>query len=367
MLELFFLYHGESLKESSLLLIARHCLALYSMTFILLLSQASWLLWLLRWNTLIPSPADDTRRADSPFFPLFPLWAPVSAEHAKHTVHENTLGERRGPKITKRAIPRRRSARARACVSEIECADRARPPRDPRNDVSPTVTARTPVNALTRARVFATTPRGWGRREKKWERDGKKETTEDLQTGGGGGSTGGGGGGGVVVSVIVVVETVVIRRRGWRTKLARATLWTLLAYRRRRVRACVNACRQGNGSRVTAWRTRSPPRQACRVFSFARSCSSLSLSFSPTLLYALSLSSPLTRSLSARAPGSRPGRDQFERSRRPSSARPRHSTESTSHSLPSDLSRIPFFPLSLPLDRASSIYVCRYIYFPPSP
>lgn len=59
-----------------------------------------------------------------------------------------------------------------------------------------------------------------------------------------------------------------------------------------------------------------------------------SLSFSlPSLLLSLAHSR-------SRAPGSRPGRDRFERSRRPSSARPRPDTASASHSLSLNLSSL---------------------------
>lgn len=61
------------------------------------------------------------------------------------------------------------------------------------------------------------------------------------------------------------------------------------------------------------------------------------LSLSPSLSPSLLLSPAHSRS---RAPGSRPGRDRFERSRRPSSARPRPDTASASHSLSLDLSSL---------------------------
>lgn len=87
----------------------------------------------------------------------------------------------------------------------------------------------------------------------------------------------------------------------------------------------MDACRQGNGSRVTAWRTQ--PSAASVSFSLLRARAlSLSLFLLPSLLLSLAHSR-------SRAPGSRPGRDRFERSRRPSSARPRPDTASASHSL----------------------------------
>lgn len=74
---------------------------------------------------------------------------------------------------------------------------------------------------------------------------------------------------------------------------------------------------------------------------------SLSLSLSVFLSFSLARSLAHSRS---RAPGSRPGRDRFERSRRPSSARPRPDTASASHSLSPD-SRSLFLERAAPVAR----------------
>jgi len=90
------------------------------------------------------------------------------------------------------------------------------------------------------------------------------------------------------------------------------------------------------------------------LLSFACSRSlPLSLFLLPSLLLSLSLAHSRSR-----APGSRPGRDRFERSRRPSSARPRPDTASASHSLSLSISlkragRSSYPPL--PLSRAFSL------------
>lgn len=134
-----------------------------------------------------------------------------------------------------------------------------------------------------------------------------------------------------------------------------------VADRRCRVRACVDACRQGNGSRVTAWRTQTQPSAASVSRSLLRAPSlSLSLPFPPSHLLSLARSR-------SRAPGSRPGRDRFERSRRPSSARPRPDAERAP--LAPSLSLSPthqLFSLSLslflPSSRAEYIHI-RAVHF----
>jgi len=113
---------------------------LYLMTFIFFFLQAATS----RWNTFIPLPADDTRHG------FLRRSCRVISARTRNTGYGH-IRSGKDRNIEKRNIEKTKRARAR--VSEIECVDRARPPRDPRNDVSLTVTARTPVNALTRARV----------------------------------------------------------------------------------------------------------------------------------------------------------------------------------------------------------------------
>lgn len=75
-----------------------------------------------------------------------------------------------------------------------------------------------------------------------------------------------------------------------------------VAHRRCCVRACVDACRQGNGSRVTAWRTQTQPSAASVSRSLLRAPSlSLFLSFFLPPIYSLSLVPGLVRL--AHAPG----------------------------------------------------------------
>jgi len=118
----------KTMGESSLLT-SLDVMPLYLMTFIFFLLQAATS----RWSTFIPSPTDDTCHGS-----VLVAWFP--RDDARHI----RIGK--GPSIEKRNIEKAKRARAHVWRS----------PRDPRNDVSLTVTARTPVNALTRARVFAT-------------------------------------------------------------------------------------------------------------------------------------------------------------------------------------------------------------------